>query len=99
MGSFIITLKTINRAGIYTRSWDPAPQQGPNPPCSQHQDTLGTAISITPTCIPTELLAAKGSSRPRGHLKSRPQCHFIISISLQQGFQGEACKELITGTT
>lgn len=99
MGSFIITLKTISRAGTYTKCWDLAPEQGPKPLCSQHQDTLGTAISITPACIPTEPLAANGSSRPRVHLKSQPQCHFIISISLQRGFQGEVCKELIIRTT
>lgn len=41
MGSFIITLKTINGAGIYTRSWDPDPEQGSNPLGSQHQDPWG----------------------------------------------------------
>lgn len=34
MGSFLITLKTINRVGIYTRSQDPALEQGSNPLCS-----------------------------------------------------------------
>lgn len=99
MGSFIITLKTINRAGIYTSSWDPAPEQGTNPLCPQHQDTHRNTLSASPLLAFPELPAAKGYSRPRVHLKSQPQCNSIISILLQQRFQGEVCKELITGTT
>ena len=101
MGSFIITLKTINRARIYTRSRDPAPEQGSNPHHSRHRDCQGAATGIAAGALasPQQLPAAKGSSGRRVHLNPRPQCRFIIGTLLQQGFQCEVCKELITGTT
>lgn len=53
MGSFIITLKTINRAGIYIRRWDPAPEQVSNPFCSQHQDTHRNSCQHFPYLHPS----------------------------------------------
>jgi len=97
MGSFIITLKTINRAGIYTRSQDPALEQGSNPLRSRPRDPQGSSHRHRPpsTRIPAAAACGKGLLRARGPFKPATS----TLISLQQGFQCEIYKELITGTT
>lgn len=100
MGSLIITLKTITRAGIYTRSQEPDPRAGIQPSPSTGTPG-GAAAGIAPRALapPQQLPAAKGSSGCRVHLNPRPHCHVISGILSQQGLQCEVCEELITGTT
>lgn len=65
MGSFIITLKTINRAGIYTRSRDPALEQGSNPLHSPAPGHPGEQ----PPASPPEHSHPCGSSYSKGLLR------------------------------
>lgn len=74
MGSFIITLKTINRAGIHTRSRGSAPEQGSSPLHSQHQVHQGSSCRHCPrnARIPQAAAAAsgKGLLQTQGRFKS-----------------------------
>lgn len=78
MGSFLITLKTINRAGIYTRSWDPASEQGtPTPSALNTRTPTGTAISISPTCIhPHRAACSKGLLQTQSPFKITTSMQF-----------------------
>lgn len=61
MGPFIITLNTINRAGIYTSSWDPTL-------CSQHQDTHRNSYQH-PYLHPQRAACSKGLLQTQGPFK------------------------------
>lgn len=91
MGSFIITLKTINRAGIYTRSRDPIPS-APSTRIPREATTGITLEHIQPhgSCLWQRAAPVTGSIEA---------CDLNVILSLQQEFQCEVYKELITGTT
>lgn len=76
MGSFIITLKTINRAGIYTSSWDPAPEQRTNPLCSQHQDTHRNSYQHHPYLHPQRAACSKALLQTQGPFKITTSMQF-----------------------